>query len=1165
MLSAPPPFDPLAPLPLGLTLLEASAGTGKTFCMTTIWLRLVLEYGIDPGAIAVVTYTRSATHEIKSRLRARLFAVMDALRSNDGSITIDDGHAVADLAVHLRARQPEQSVLEARVLVGLDGLDEAPISTIHGFCQKTLLQHTAETGLTATRTNLDSAVFQREISDDFWTLVSTEVPPQLFANLLKAGINAEKCFELTQLVAKHPNAVITTLDGGEEVEVIGLSHASLSPRTEDVRTCETVSDVMRLLVRFARVETRRRAAAAQILGFDDMLIRLDDALQDESAGPAMLLSLRGRYQAALIDEFQDTDALQWRIFSTIFHTEAHRLIVIGDPKQSIYGFRNADIQTYFEASRRVDQHYCLNINYRADANLVRALGGLFGSTAGQLAFLAQEIHLQSSRAARPASTTRPEVAPLRLALVLGAPPGTPLLKRGDFEVLIASSLALDVAAFLGRPGGTTIVDGDRERPATASDIAVIVRTHAQASHVRAALLQADIPCTSNDRRNVFESQEALELLRVLKSILLPRHLPWIRAALTTSFFGLSLYDVVKGEREGDRLLATTAEALRALQQLWLDRGFYAAFRRLIADSRAQILSRDGGEESLARLQILGELMHETATAKNLSPPYLVFWLEDCMREPARALAGREIAKDTQRDGVTIVTVHSAKGLEYPFVWVPFGCIPQGPGRQDATRVVRPPGGEAPRLQLAPELVGLGRGGGGGYGGPFSGQGADSPVEAARNAAEEDLRVLYVACTRARHQCTVFFSNRFAAWHDSALGGLLFGEPAPNAAWTPEHQRRALRPLLSAAPEVLVATLQDRFPRPLFELVFPDAAPATPVPTPDTPAEAPSAPAGTWTRARPVDDLWRRSSFSAIVRDFTADSHGPAPVEPLAVADGGDEGHDPAMLVDTSVDVSERDLLPLPGSALLGNAIHRVLEHLDFKRVVETDLVTTCATSLAEHGLDPKDGVLVATKLAAVIATPLTAGFALADLGPDARLNELDFVMPLVGAHGTEPDLTVAGHAIVETLASFPNPGIATWLKALATQPLKPLRGFLSGSIDLVFRDPINHKYFIADWKSNRLGPTVAHYGPAHLLDAMDHHHYHLQYHLYSVAFLRFMRSRIPDFDMEAEFGGIYYFFIRGMAPQHPRDTGVFFTRPPVEAIEALDILLGGHMKYGGTP
>jgi exodeoxyribonuclease V beta subunit len=1151
----PRPFDELAPLPFGVTLLEASAGTGKTFCLTTLWLRLTLEYALPPSAILAVTFTRNATRELTTRIRARLLALRDTLDAG-----LPQGPDADPVLQAASLANIDTATIRTRIDDALESLDLAPIVTIHGFCQRTLQQQQTETGILTPSSGILAEQLIADIGDDFWALVTTRVSPQLFGRLLGAGLNAERVRAITHEVIRWPDApLVATTDEGI-VTIAPPRIGILDPEGALVRAATTF-DVIAALVAWARREMDLRTRQHGLLTYDSMLGRVADALSDPLVAPDLRRALRQRYRAALIDEFQDTDPTQWRIFQDLFATPEHRLFLLGDPKQAIYGFRQADIRTYLEAARQADHHYTLNRNRRADASLVRALNGLFGRPATTLAFAEQGIRFEPAIATRPESGITPNDAPLRILLPTSTESEQRMQPRDACEELLLSPLVADIAHFIAPPTGRMLVDPTTgaTRPLGPEDCAVIVRTNKQGAAVRDALVAAGIPAFVATSASVFASSEALDLHRVLRAVLLPQHTPWVRAALTSAFFGLSLDGIAARETAGDRLLETTAEYLRDLQQLWLGRGFLPMFRQLLADATPTIRARPDGLQALATLDRLGELLADAALEAALSPQFLVTWLEARLREAERPNTEHQLPDPGVRCAVVVITAHSAKGLEFPCVWIPFGWLPPYAATRDDRITIRRDARTAGNvvLQLPSKLV--------------SGAHAHGPPEHAiantREATDEafhdDLRLLYVATTRARHTCTLFFCNRFKDWVNSPLAGLLLADPPANGVWSVLQQRQALRPLGPLPTPAFAARIAERHPAPGCQVLCVEST-GRPV------AIAPPATGATvlapqtiraWTRTAPLDDLWRRTSFSAIVRDFSDDHAG----LPATTGDGDqrpadDERNTNHTIAGTEPEPgSETPLLDLPGSALLGNAIHRTLEHIDFRSANPTDIEPRAAVELTRHGLDPIDAPRIATMLANTLATPLAtpdgAAFRLADIAPEARLNELDFVFPVARP---DSDAAVTVDAIVKALRTTPAPHLGRWLAQLSAQPWKPLRGLLSGSIDLVFRVPNDGRIAIADWKSNRLGTRAADYGPEGMLAAMDHHHYHLQYHLYVVALLRHMRARDPNFSLERDFAGVFYFFVRGMHPRHPAGTGVFFTRPDPATLRALDDALATH-------
>jgi exodeoxyribonuclease V beta subunit len=1282
------PFDPAAPAPCGLTLLEASAGTGKTHCMTTLWLRLVLDEGLSPRAIAAVTFTRAAATELRLRLRRRLEAIRRDLAEGTPGARDDFNSNIFDCK--------QFDALTARVEGALVELDASPVGTIHQFARRCLRELALEPALHAEQ--LDERAFVTRVVDTFWARLCVDAPAALLTRAVRSGLGLEPLASLARLIVSQPLAPVL-LDGGPTDALLAPARIFATnaevpgdiPPTppERLANAETLEELLACFVAEVRRALDRELSAGRASLPNATPELLLASLQQRDRGAERTAALRASYHAALVDEFQDTDATQWSLFIRLFGAEpprgaafvtppadstrddvatpTRRLLLIGDPKQAIYAFRQADLRIWLAAERQVDHRRSLTVNRRSDAPLVAALNAVFDDPLPRAALAAQGLSYtpavalsqlarerqsgQQPRAATPAFATAapgdashgasptltPELkapAPLTVTLVTRPATGRAALDRQDAERLVLPAVTAAIASL----EASGLLPPASSRARSLSALTVLVRSHRQLELVREALTSASIPCGATSASPLFRTEEAFELARVLAAVLAPQRLPLVRGALVTGLFGRTPRELAPDAPRASALLADTAETLRALQERWLARGFYAMFRELLHLIRAALAPRTplSAATTITRLERLGALLHATATERPRTPARLLAWLEARLLAPPRD----EEVDDLAPEGVRLVTLHAAKGLEFPFVLLPFAWTASyRQGARGLARITRDAThGRAIRVRLEDLRD------------PFD---TGPATDAVDDPAHEELRLLYVGLTRARHGLTVFIPPQFPGWVESPLATLLGSDPE-----APDLELRQLRPTLRRLdPQALRARLERRLPPQLAtvrhlhvapgELALdldtlvastvtpppeptethssrasglaadtappPEGAPGPDAPTPTdalnlapnglekmgatffpmpSPTHAPSSDEADldtsaavgpaefdaerglgprrWTRPTPLDTLWRRSSFSAIVRDFEAAARtavgaaleGPEPPEPMDEPDA--ESAAPAAHASSPAASAEPDsaaaprrpaLADVPGGARLGNALHRVLEGHDLRDLSLVRLAAAASRALTDHGLDPSLAPALADALADALATPLPVEppFRLADVSPTDRLSEVDFVLPLVGATRASATAQVEVGALAATLRTHAPRQLRPWLDALEHQPMRPLRGLLSGSIDAVLRAP-DGRLFLVDWKSNHLGSELASYGPEALWDAMNHHHYHLQYLLYAVALRRHLRHRDPTTPAE-RFGGVLYCFLRGMHPDNPLGTGVFAFRPPEAMLDALEALL----------
>ncbi|MBK8539985.1 MAG: UvrD-helicase domain-containing protein [Ardenticatenia bacterium] len=931
---------------------------------------------------------------------------------------------------------------------------------------------------------------------------------------------------------------------------------------------------------------RRRRARQQ--SFDDLLQQLSRALGAvDGTGERLARRIRGRYRAALIDEFQDTDLLQDAIFRAIFQPPDGPplpFLRIGDPKQAIYAFRGADVFAYLRAVAALadDGRHSLATNHRSDQGMVEALNALWLPV--QRPFLFQAIRYEPA-VARHGDRLTPGGPALEIAYLPadiadhqanGKPAG-----KGRAERAAARAAAAAVAGLLRRPP-LIAMPGRRPRPATAGDVAVLVRTNAQARRMQAALRVLGVPTVLQSDASVLDQAEA-EAMRLLLAALLDPADAWaLRAALVTPLLGLSAAEI-EDLAADETAWETWVERFREWQTVWRQRGFLPAFRQLLDGSHGarRLLGHAGGERQLTNLLHLAELLHTVAVRQELGPEGLAGWLERVLEdaELRRQSLGDTAQLRLERDAaaVRLVTVHRSKGLEYPFVFCPFlWAGSQSRGNKDPRPIAFHDldGDQALRLDIAAE------------------HGASAILAAGLEALAEDLRLLYVALTRARHRC-------WLAWGplaDTASGALAYlftsaqlADQAPegDAAEDLERWRSGIAAVAAAEVKAAAEAGDDPAADPLWGRLkaLADAHPrllrARRLGRGDLRAErlppdaALAGPAGQARRSsHPPRRVLFRSSFTALARGerFAAAAEEQDPDGPDHDAQSAAEATEPAETAVGSAraaaDAVDRvPLADLVAGTRLGTGMHALLERIDFRgdgarwRQEAERLVARRA--LPGEALEPLLAALP-TLLSTALGVEERLGFRLADIDRADRRDELNYILPvaLQARDGRfsprQPGGGVTPAAIAAVLERHPGGAMpADYPRRLRALAAAPLAGWLNGSLDLVFRrrgEGGEARWFLLDWKSNRLGERWADYAPERLTAAMAGHHYFLQAHLYALALHRHLTARLPDYSYERHFGGILYVFVRGVREGHP-GSGVCFDRPPAARIQALDRLL----------
>jgi exodeoxyribonuclease V beta subunit len=1219
-----PPFEPNAmPLSPGIRLLEASAGTGKTFALAHLVLRLVSE-GPRPLAIEqllVVTFTDAAAAELRDRIARRLQQALTQLEAAAGQPNPGDPAPPVDLdqplAAWLAAQGPDPSpLLRGRLLLALEQLDRADITTIHGFCRRTLQRQALEAGLgPAVALETGAAERRGQIVHDYWQQQVLPLPAEELAGLLSRGVEPERlasvllsldgdpALELDplpedialgtplaaqlqtrmrlswqrfeQLWHRDAEALERNLAASAGVAkanghsykpyrlkpkpdkldavtgwLAGLeappSYAELLERKElrdyfhpgpvqklesaahreDARLpqaelLEAIADLVDgpaelLLLHFAhwaRLELARRRERSGEMGYGQLLELLDPG---EQADTPLLRAVAGRYRAALIDEFQDTDPIQWRILQGAFGGDParHLLVMVGDPKQAIYRFRGGELATYRQAAAQAEARYELVENRRSSAGLIAGLNALMrpGLLSSDL-----EVPEVLCRARGEQLTLPADEAPLQLLAVDPAQ--------------LESQLAAFCQGLLERQ--LQLVKGESRRPLEPADLCLLVNTHREAEALRMALERRGLPSRLVNQGDVFASEGALALQRLLDALAAAGDPGLLRLLAASSLLGWSAEGIRSAPPETwDQLADNLAQLVERLPQ----QGLTAVVGQLLGSEALARLALRG--RALADLQQAAELVQEQMHRQGLNAAATADWLRNLRLQEERDVPdAHRCRSDAAESAIAVVTIHRSKGLEYPVVICPSlwsGERASRGGSASVGRRWRPPGSRRPRFDL--------------HLNPHWGTGREAAEQHAAAERQEAERKAYVACTRARQL-------------------LVLGWPGADEA----------KPGNPLSPWLVDPATADG----LRELPLQRVDPTTHPPTRER--WRPGPPRGALelgpTPARSLDTLWGRASYSAW-------THGAAALPPEARDDGRDSDALSRDGVDTSGKAADEKgggadparaawpalgpLARFPRGAAPGDALHRMLEQIHYPALAAGALEPARAVVLRElerAGLaaDLADSAL--TTLQQLVLTPLGGALGplrLADLEPGSWLNELAFDLPLA----TGRKRLVRSSGLAEVFRRHDGgrfgSGYGHQLQGLVVASC----GFLTGSIDLVFR--CGERWWVADWKSNVLGqrdgsgkvlscgPTD--YSAAAMAQLMASNHYPLQAHLYLVALHRYLRWRLPGYAPDQHLGGYAYVFLRGvpgpMAVEPGGEVpGVLVERPPLARLLALDALL----------
>lgn len=1084
-------FDVTGPLPQGLMVIEASAGTGKTYALTALALRSIAQDDVAVSSLCLVTFTEAATAEMRGRLRSSITEALAHLVSDN------DRHpdTVIDLLGSDTAQRP---VYAGRLVRALAELDSIWISTIHGWCARVLGSSGVWHAAPKTLIGGDDDVI--EVTHDLVVgrYALSGVPPAELANILAA----------VRMRLAMPLAVMQPI---EPVHIPNATAAKKRRHAEAVLRSERVGELVGFVDDIVDEVLRRRQQRGHH-SFDGLLVETRRLLFDPRNHDVIEL-LRRRFDVVLIDEFQDTDQIQWDIFRQAFvEPLAHvlvdpvrRVVLVGDPKQSIYRFRAAELSAYL-AARRVagEQIQTLRVNRRSDPALLAGVEALLSDTT----YGDEAVRFEPVRAPEGTPWSRLigiDSPALQLRVVSDVPTDTASLRRAvRNDVVITVQHLLSSGIRLDHPIGP--------RPLRTADIAVLTRSNVDATSTALALSAVGIPAATASANSVLDSAAGLQWRVLLAALARPAHLMSARAAAVGWFVGQGLEHLVDDEH------LVTQEGVDIIDMLhgWaqdLERGGVARLLRALNTSgwHARLLERVDGERHVTDVDHVAELL-QTATAGSAVSAVTAVEVLDGLQaaggdQVTAAMLARRIDRDD--DAVQVITIHKAKGLEFPVVLCPYlwtnsmsrqGLPHAGLAGQRVIDTLSMYDEKYITEGMRPLLV------------PY-----DVRITDRQERQAEERRLAYVALTRANNRCIVWWA-----------------EPQGTSEFRKVVDQRGGPVVLAGNSNAAVEAVS--------------VSTATPVRMEQqSPGE--HQPLGPAIATRFHDRRWRVWSFSAI--KSLADDLGEAPVvggvdEFNARADAdadADAGAEPAPEASTLV----TRLREAPAGTRFGTAVHRILERCDFSHPdLASELVDRCRIELVHSRLAITADQL-ASGLLDVIDTPLGGPAALASLRhlerPD-RLDELDFHLPL-GALSTQQ---LVGQLLEHLEPSDP---AYPWASAVAAGSLPvTIEGRLTGSIDLVARAGPHQQVWIADYKSNRLGPTNG--GDSQeLVELMNHAHYWLQAMLYLVSTHRYLRWRRPDYDPDRHLVGAAYLFLRAMTPERP-GSGVLWWRPSTAAIHAVD-------------
>jgi exodeoxyribonuclease V beta subunit len=914
-------------------------------------------------------------------------------------------------------------------------------------------------------------------------------------NYFEAGIPEEKCGNIEKFAASSLKA---------NKGFSPPSHPVFDVMERLCRARDGFSEVMdrfalafrRNLFAFISEEVERRKRERNVRTFDDLIADTHAAL----AGPAGTLfaaAVRNRFHAALIDEFQDTDPLQYRIFTGIFSGGPSALFLIGDPKQAIYGFRSADIFAYLNARKKAKAHFTLMKNWRTAPLLVEAVNTVFSNAPNPFVF--PDIEFVAVEAARSGDELLCETdgksgPPFEFWLL----PHASLKKGGVLTKQDAGEYAsAAVAAGISR----LVRDGMEgrarigSRPVTARDIAVLVKTNDQAARMQDRLRAFGVPGIVYGAGSVFQTDEAMELRAIMEAAADPSGESAVRTACATVLVGMNARDIYRITTD-EEYREGVMERFHDYHHEWAAGGFMAMYRALVRREKSapRILALPDGERRYTNFNQCAELVHRAESEGLQGMESLLKWLRERIADPGNA-DEQTIRLETDENAVTLITVHKSKGLEFPIVFCPF-LWDAGPEKHNEITFHLPPD-YRPVLDLG------------------SGNGEYHRM-ADREKLAENVRLAYVALTRAKCRC-------IAVW--GSVNGSDYSAPAWLLNRDTEDASTGEQPLPVPTWDDMKASVERcamRSPRGIsVRVISPDEGVSV----------VRSEDHGTGLHVR---NFTGTISFDATLASYSSLS---------AQSARGDDHRDvdavPQPLPEESH--SEMSIHTFPSGTEAGSCFHGIFEKIDYDLRPES-VTEVIESALRTYGISPEWVGVVYETVEKVITTTIPAGetaLRLADIAKGRRLHELEFYLPVRA-------LTMEGLAAV--LDPWKRRDDARGIGPILEKTgFSPVRGYLRGFIDMVFE--YRGKYYLLDWKSNNLGP--GNYTREGVERAMREHNYYLQYFLYAVALHRFCAARVSGYDYRKHFGGVIYLFIRGVGRGDDETAGVFFDRPPEELIAGI--------------
>lgn len=1156
----------------GFSLVEASAGTGKTYNITSLYVRAIVEKKLTPSNILVLTYTEAATAELKSRIRGRIKDCIDYL--NEGKGEVDD------FISELKNQANDEYI--SRLKSALFSFDEASIFTIHGFCQKLLREENLAFGVQSDFEIIqDTSELIQDVVDAYWRKVvkdysGTKLGEGLLEFLMSEKINPDELKSVIKQIIAKPYANLLpehNLDSKVQAKIKSIQRLNEALRNQweidkeelhdviysnklkkgtykpdelddiwkdlelwifsdaihfngfnkienfgaekihrtvytgkEVETplfCDLIDEFLEEIGELNEIKANfMQQAISEIkiniesqkekkngLSFDDLLQKVEANLDQKLAD-----KISAQYPVALVDEFQDTDPIQYSIFKKIYKNQEAALFMIGDPKQAIYSFRGADLFTYFEATTDVpkEQRYSLNNNYRSNEALINAVNNVFSRH--EQPFVFDEPQFRNA--------DFPEGKKEKILILSGdkQPPLTFI--DCNLEELNADLARENISEYVAGQI-QKLLTGEysiEDKPVEPKDISVLVRKKREAGLIQETLQRFGIKSIARSNESIFKTRECEDLKILLKAVIDHSNSSLVRAALIGSLIGYTSNDILK-VMDNESKWAGTINVFRLAYEKWDKYGLLDAINELdqFFNIQENLSKLTNAERRITNLTHLKELINEYESKNRATPYKVIRYLNQKMQSSSTPSDEEIIRLESDSDLVNITTLHSSKGLEYPIVFIPFLWDNFDSKSNKGYSIVEFHDDENKlQIDIAPE------------------KSDDAHNIAHREALADAIRLNYVALTRAEAACFIPF-GMYKEVSKSSLSAMISGSQSflNNSLKKDEKEAQFYTDLKALDDSKLIRVLDST------EILNQSSSSSGSENQKDL-FSSKNYHAKEFGRTD-INEFSRLVSFSSLTSSKTEQ----APVK----------DYDQLEFIDTKApdeaeELQDLSVFSFPKGSSTGNLLHNIYEYIDFKDVINHQQIID--TQFEISGIDPKWKPILEKWIEKGLFHNITDEIKLSEIEPVDVLKELEFHFPVREINTNKIVGAIHGDS-AEDVSEL------------------SITGFMKGFIDLIFRH--RGKYFILDYKSNHLGNSLEDYSLEFLRKKIISSNFDVQYHIYTVALKLYLEQRIPGFDFENNFGGVFYFFLRGI-DETKNGSGVFFDKPSIKVINKLETELG---------